>query len=363
MKKETSPENHFLVKGRGAQQSPSNRFETTTIETDGDWLDHLYQVEGPIQRIPTRFHFDQTRTALTENQSPDIPYNFGINPYRGCEHGCIYCYARPTHEYLGYSAGLDFETEIHVKKDLPSILAKELRSKKWEAQTVAMSGNTDCYQPAERTYQLSRESLKVFLARGNPVDIITKSALILRDLDLLTQLAAKNLVRVTISVTTLDPTLSSAMEPRAATPAHRLNVISKLCEAGIPVGVNIAPLIPGLTDHELSNILVAAKEAGAKWARYLMLRLPHGVADLFLDWVQREYPQKATKVKHAIEDIRDGNLTENRFNKRFRGEGLRADAIEKLFQLKARQLGLPDSAPSLSVDHYHRDDYLQQTLF
>ncbi|RPH30032.1 PA0069 family radical SAM protein, partial [bacterium] len=277
------------IKGRGASFNPPNRFEQLQYQPLEVELD--YENERPPFR--TQFYDDTSRSILAKNDSPDISFTYSINPYRGCEHGCVYCYARPSHEYLGFSAGLDFESKIMVKRNAPSLLEEALRRKSWIPQTVTISGNTDCYQPAERLFRLTRGCLEVFLRFRNPAGIITKNALILRDMDLLQEMARLNIVHVLISMITLDPDLVRKMEPRTATPAARLNAIHELAQHGIPVGLNLAPVIPGLTDQEIPALLKAAADNGATAAAFSPVRLPGAVEPLFIEWISRTFPDRA----------------------------------------------------------------------
>jgi DNA repair photolyase len=347
-------ENHNLQviapKGRGAPFNPPNRFEPLEIEFDPEWLE---SDEAPSPK--TKYYIDTTRDILSKNDSPDIPFTYGLNPYRGCEHGCVYCYARPTHEYLGFSAGLDFESKIIVKPNAPELLAKTFRSGRWQPQVISLSGNTDCYQPIERQLKLTRRCLEVFLRHRNPVGMITKSALITRDIDILQQLAELSLVATCVSVTTLNNDLASKMEPRAAAPARRLAAIEKLARAGIPVGVNVAPIIPGLNDKEIPAVLKAAAEAGARHAGCILLRLPHSVKDLFQAWLKKHFPERAAKIMHAIMDTRSGYLSDPRFGSRMRGEGERAETIFRLHRLACEKYGLNKTEwPELTIAHFRR---------
>ncbi len=292
---------------RGVVTNPPNRFEPIRFEPDPDWNPE----EDPLPR--TRFYRDRTSTVITRNDSPDIGFETSLNPYRGCEHGCVYCYARPTHEYLGFSAGLDFETRIMVKENAPELLRAELNSPKWKPQVIAMSGVTDCYQPIERKLQLTRRCLQVLAEFRNPVNIVTKNNLVTRDIDVLGELAKFKAAAVWLSVTTLDPELRSVLEPRTSPPAARLSAIRALAQAGIPVGVLTGPVIPALNDHELPSILSAAGEAGASFAGYEMLRLPHAVAPLFEDWLTRHFPEKKDKVLDRVRAIRGGKMSDSRF--------------------------------------------------
>ncbi|MCB0833180.1 MAG: PA0069 family radical SAM protein, partial [Bacteroidetes bacterium] len=287
-------------RGRSAGFNPANRFDKTHTKPTFEDV-----VEQEI-RVPTQYLADASKSILAKNDSPDIPFTYSINPYRGCEHGCIYCYARPSHEYLGYSSGLDFETRILVKHDAAALLEKEFRNPRWVPEAICLSGNTDCYQPVERKLEITRSLLKVFLRYRNPVRIITKNHLVTRDLDLLSELARLNLVGALISITTLDPELAHRMEPRTSLPKKRLQTIEAMAKAGVPVGVMTAPVIPGLNDHEIPEILRMASEAGATSAGYTVVRLTHSLKELFKDWLAREYPARSEKVIHSIEDTRHG---------------------------------------------------------
>jgi DNA repair photolyase len=321
------------IKGRGSGTNPKNRFEQVTYEL----LDEEADAE---RKIVTKFFRDNSKSALAKNESPDIGFSYDLNPYRGCEHGCVYCYARPSHEYLGFSAGLDFESKIMVKPEIHRLLEQELTKRSWKPSTISLSGNTDCYQPIERKLELTRKCLEVMLKYRNPVGVITKNALILRDIDLLKELARLQLVNVTISITTLDKELHRVMEPRTSSPEQRLKAIEALAEAGISVGVSLAPVIPGLNDSEMPAILKRANEYGATFAFYTMVRLPHGVKDLFIEWLQREYPDRAEKVINRIKEIRDGKLNSSAFGERMTGTGEIADSISQLFELTCKKYGI-----------------------
>lgn len=335
--KPTSP------RGRGAAGNPPNRFEQLRFERGEDWNPE----EDPSPR--THFYRDLSQTIITYNDSPDIPFRASLNVYRGCEHGCSYCYARPTHEYLGFSAGLDFESKIMVKQNAPELLQRELSSPKWKPQELAMSGVTDCYQPIERKLQLTRRCLAVLAEFRNPVSIITKNALVTRDLDLLRELAAHRAVHVNISLTTLDSDLARKLEPRAASPKGRLAAMETLSKAGVPVGVLVAPAIPAINDHEIPSVLAAAKAAGASWAYTEVLRLPLTVAPIFQEWLERHFPDRRDKVLGRIRAIRGGKLNDSRFGSRMRGEGIFADQIAQIFHVACRKLGLPEDGPELST--------------
>jgi DNA repair photolyase len=330
------------IRGRGAASNPANRFEQIHLERDIDWDPN----EDPAPA--THFYKDSSCTIISYNDSPDVGFTASVNPYRGCEHGCIYCYARPTHEYLGFSAGLDFESRIVVKENAPQLLRKELASKKWKPQTLALSGVTDCYQPIERKLKLTRGCLEVLRDFRNPVCIVTKNHLVTRDIDLLKELASFKAAAVFVSVTTLDSTLTPKLEPRTSLPRHRLAAIRELSQAGIPVGFLMAPIIPGLTDHEIPNVVAAAVEAGAQFGGYVTLRLPYAVKDLFEDWIGRHFPERKDKVLNRIRAMRGGKLNDPNFGSRMRGEGLFADQIESLFEVASRKAGIADRRPELS---------------
>lgn len=342
------PDDPRTIRGRGASDNPANRFERLAYEPDPDAFDP--EAPGPA----TQLFRDTSRSIIVYNDSPDVGFSASINPYRGCEHACIYCYARPTHEYLGFSAGLDFETKIMVKEDAPRLLRKELMSPKWQPQTLALSGVTDCYQPIERKLQLTRRCLEVLAEFRNPVGIVTKSSLVMRDLDLLAELARDDAAIVFISITTLDADLAGKLEPRAARPAARLAALRDLHAAGIPVGVMTAPVIPGLNDHELPAILAAAAEAGAGSAGYVTLRLPHGLGPLFEDWLERHYPQRKDKVLGRIRELRGGKLNDAQFNSRMRGHGPLADTIQDIFELGCKKAGITGRGRPLSTAAFRR---------
>jgi len=330
--------------GRGTPHNPENRYEHFYVDRQ-----ELAADDVAPNAPPTRFFRDASRSALAENDSPDLGFRFSLNPYRGCEHGCIYCYARPTHEYLGFSAGLDFETRIMVKHDAPELLRRTLGSRRWAPQVVALSGNTDCYQPVERQLRLTRRCLEVFVDFLNPVSVVTKNALVTRDADLLGALATQGAAHVCLSITTLDPELARRMEPRAAPPARRLEAIEILAAAGIPVAVLVAPVIPGLNDEEIPRILEAAATAGARSAAWVMLRLPHPVEDLFTAWLEQHYPARHARVLGRIRACRGGRLTDARFGSRGRGEGVYAEHVAALFRTAARRTGLEQSLPPLNT--------------
>jgi DNA repair photolyase len=338
------------MKGRGTQENPRIRFETLSREPfDDEWSGTEEE-----HSVPTQYFRDTSKSVLTKNESPDLGFTFGLNPYRGCEHGCIYCYARPTHEFLGFSSGLDFETKIMVKEDAAPLLEAEFRKKSWHPDVVMVSGNVDCYQPVERKLKITRQCLEVFLRYRNPVAMITKNALVLRDIDILSQLASLNLVSVCLSVTTLDRDLARRMEPRTSTPEQRLSAIEQLASAGVPVSVNAAPVIPGLNDEELHSILREASGRGATRAGYTLLRLPYSVKELFVEWLKREFPAKAERVLNRIMDVRDGKLNDSGFITRMKGQGEIAGSIEQLFRASCKKYGLNASYASLSSDKFIR---------
>ncbi len=340
------------IKGRGAIGNPQNRFETLVIERDEE-------VPGP-ERVETELLRDTSKSVIAYNDSPDVGFSASVNPYRGCEHGCVYCYARPFHEYLGFSAGLDFESRILVKEDAPELLRKELSAAKWKPQTLAMSGVTDCYQPAERRLEITRRCLSVLAEFRNPVGIITKNELVTRDIDILQELAGHQAAMVMLSITTLDPEVARKMEPRASHPRDRLKAIERLAAAGIPVGVMVAPVVPAITDHEMPKILEAAAGAGARTAGYVMMRLPGAVAGLFERWLEEHFPDRKEKVLNRVRDLRGGQLYDPRFGSRMRGEGLFADQIRATFQTFKRRYGLDQPFPELSIASFRRPGAVEQ---
>lgn len=339
---------NLSIHGRGASDNPPNRFDPIELEPDPEFID-----DDPAAP-KTVYLRDTARTIICHNDSPDVGFTWSINPYRGCEHGCIYCYARPTHEYFGLGAGLDFETKLFVKMDAATLLRRELTSEKWAPDVIAMSGVTDCYQPAEKRLRITRQCLEVLAEFRSPVGIVTKSHLVTRDIDLLGELAKHNAAMVFISVTTLDPDLSAKLEPRAAAPKRRLDAIAELTAAGIPTGVLVAPLIPGLTDHEMPAILSAASGAGAITCGYVPLRLPGAVAPLFENWLQRHYPDRKNKILNRIRSIRDGKLNNSDWNTRMRGTGTFADQFRTMFHLAKRRAGLDKEHEPLSTDAFRR---------
>jgi DNA repair photolyase len=352
---ESSP---ISFKGRGAASNPANRFEQIHFERDAEW--------NPEEDAAPRTVFlrDNSQTAINYNNSPDVGFEASINPYRGCEHGCIYCFARPTHEYLGFSSGLDFETRIMVKENLPELLRKELSSKKWKPQTVVMSGVTDCYQPIDRKLKLTRRCLEVLVEFRNPVGIITKNFLVTRDVDLYAELARHNAARVNISITTLDETLTPKLEPRAALPKHRLAAVKILSDAGVFVNVMVAPVIPGITDFEMPKIIQAARDAGAKSVGYVPLRLPFAVKDLFAEWLKIHFPDRKEKVLNRIRAMRGGKLNDPNFSSRMRGDGIFAEQMNQMFHVACRKAGFDKiETPEISTAAFRVPPGPQLTFF
>ena len=338
---------HRGHRGRGALDNPKNRFLPIAVERE-DWT--LAEDPSP-ETVLLR---DTSRSVLATNDSPDVGFDVSLNPYRGCSHGCSYCYARPTHEYLGFSAGLDFETRILVKEDAPRLLRGELMRPSWRPRPIAISGVTDAYQPAERRLRVTRACLEVLAEFRNPVVIVTKSHLVTRDVDLLGELASVQAAKVNLSVTTLDRTLARQMEPRASAPERRLDAIRTLSGASIPTGVMVGPVIPGLTDHELPSILEAAADAGASTASYILLRLPHGVKEIFTAWLEAHYPDRKDRVLGRVRDVRGGTLNDPRYRSRMRGEGPYAEHIRAMFEVARRRHGLDRTGPALSAAAFRR---------
>ena len=338
------------TKARGASLNENHRFTNMRMEIDPGVFDELSEEERPL--LHTQFFKDASRSILNKNDSPDLGFGFSVNFYRGCEHGCIYCYARPTHEYLNLSAGLDFESKIFVKEQAPQLLRQEFMAKRWQPQVVMMSGVTDCYQPAERQFKITRECLKVFNQFRNPVSIITKNALVTRDIDILKELAEKHCVSVTLSITSLNDQVAKVMEPRASVPAARLKAITALAENGIPVSVNVAPIVPGITDHEIPVILKAAADAGAQSAGYVVVRLPYSVKDLFVDWLERPFPEKKSRVLALIRDMRGQKLYDANFGTRMTGVGQNAENIVQMFYVFRKKYGLDRHRDYLSLDNF-----------
>jgi len=345
--------NRPIAAGRGSNLRPPSRFESTQRVLALDVVDLDAEDIDALRHPATEFLPDRTRSVVTENDSPDVGFRFSLNPYRGCEHGCSYCYARPTHEYLGFDAGLGFETKIVVKHDAARLFRAFLARDSWVPEPIALSGVTDPYQPCEREFRLSRGCLEVAAQAHQPMSLITKSALVLRDLDLLAPMAAAGLVHVNISVTTLNPALGRVMEPRASSPSARLRAVRELTESGVPVRVLVAPVVPGLTDSEIPAILSAAKEAGAKAAGYVLLRLPLAVAPVFLEWLGRHFPDRKDRVEGRIRAMRAGRLNDAEFGRRMSGTGEMADQIGKVFEVFVRRLGLDGGLPPYNCSQFH----------
>jgi DNA repair photolyase len=355
---------HLSHRGRGTVESPPNRFERLSVESDDGAWEEIAKVDPDFEprRLRTEFLRDDTKSLITANDSPDIGFTHSLNPYRGCEHGCAYCYARPYHEFLGFSSGLDFETKIMVKLRAPELLRHELSSPRWEPQSITFSGVTDCYQPAERQFRLTRACLEVCAELRNPIAIITKNALVTRDRDVLGELARHGGVAVFVSVTSLDSDLAGKLEPRAARPSHRLRAIRELAAAGIPVGVMVAPIVPGLTDHEMPAILAAAADAGATHAGYTILRLPYAVKEIFVRWLDDHAPSKKARILSRVREVRGGSLKASDWGRRLHGEGIFAEQIRALFTVAARRAGLAQDRLNLSTAHFRRPGGAQLTL-
>lgn len=341
------------TKGRGAVSNQSGRFNDNQRVYDVTDADY-YAEEDDIPSLKTEFLDDNAKSIIARSDSPDMGKTVSLNAYRGCEHGCIYCYARPTHEYFNLSAGLDFESKIFVKHNAAELLRNELMKRSWKPEPIMTSGVTDCYQPIERRFQLTRKCLEVLAEFKNPVGIITKNFLVTRDVDILSKMASEDLASVTLSITTLDDHLARIMEPRTSSPQRRLEAIKILSESGIPVSVNVAPIIPGLTDHEIPRILEAAAKAGARSAGMVVVRLPHSVKDLFSEWLESNFPEKKEKVLGAIRDIRDGKLYNADFETRMTGTGPRADHIAEVFQMFRRKYFLKREYKPLRTDLFKR---------
>lgn len=335
-----------VIKGRGSTQNPPGRFESTqaVAEDDGWWNEIAPEV------LRTEVRAETAKSIISRNESPDIPFDQSINPYRGCEHGCIYCYARPTHEYLNLSPGLDFETRLSAKMNAVTLLREELAKPGYTVSPINFGANTDPYQPIERRLQLTRQLLTLLLECRHPLSIVTKNALVLRDLDLLRELASQRLVQVYLSITTADNALAARLEPRASAPHARLRAVAALATAGVPVGVFVAPVIPAITDHELEHLMSAAREAGATTLSYTLVRLPHAVKDLFRDWLAEHYPARAAHVMSLIQQMRGGADNDPRFHTRMRGSGQYGELLQRRFELQRRKLGLGSREVEVALD-------------
>ena len=342
------------VRGRGSGLRIANRFEQIHVESDWEQLEPDDQVAELSRKIKTDYFVDQSGSVVSENNSPDVDFNFSLNPYRGCVHGCSYCYARPTHEYLGFNAGIDFESKIIVKPNAPELFKKWLSRPKWKSsvEPVMLSGVTDCYQPCEKKFELTRQCLKIALDARQPMRITTKNALVRRDVDILAEMARFNLICVTISVSSLDQSLIKVMEPRSSSPAARLDAISVLAEAGVPVKVLAAPVIPAINDEEIPAILRSVSNAGATFAGYVMLRLPLAVEPVFLDWVGRCFPDRVEKIVGRLESLGGGKLYDSTYKTRMKGKGIWAEQIRGLFETICLTTGLKRSTPKLDCDSF-----------
>lgn len=340
------------IKGRGAAVQPANPYLPVYLERDLEHVASDDEYLEALHRPPTEYLPDESQSIVVENDSPDVGFRYSINPYRGCAHGCSYCYARPYHEYLGLSAGLDFETKVFVKYRAAELLRDFLARPGWRSETIAFSGVTDCYQPAEREFRVTRGCLAVAAECRQPIGIITKNALVARDLDLLAQLAEHDAVRVSLSITTLEARLARVMEPRTSSPETRLRTLRELAGAGIPTGVMVAPVIPGLTDSEMPAILAAAREAGARSAGYVLLKLPTTVREVFTDWLRRSYPDRAARIETLIRSTRAGRLNDSHFGRRQIGTGNVAELIADTFRIWTAKLGFPDDRTPLNADAF-----------
>lgn len=336
---------------RGALANPASRFLAVQRAHDAEFAD-IDPAGEPLPR--TQFLSDASQSILSRNDSPDVGFTWSVNPYRGCEHGCAYCYARPTHEYLGYGAGIDFESRILVKHDAPALLRDALSKPSWKPEVIAFSGVTDCYQPVERRLGLTRSCLAVLAEFRNPVVVVTKNALVARDVDLLSELARHRAVAVFVSLTTLDPALRSVLEPRASPPAARLEAIRRLSAAGIPTGILMAPVIPAINDHEVLRVVEAAVRAGAGFASHTVLRLPLSVRPVFLDWLHRHFPDREEKVLGQLRAFREGGLNDASFGQRMRGTGAAADRLSAAFRVARRRHGIEGRFPELSTAAFRR---------
>ncbi|MFM2099874.1 MAG: hypothetical protein RLZZ366_1413 [Pseudomonadota bacterium] len=353
-----------ITPGRGApaNQVPT-RFNLASREVDGDWLDERGEIDGGAPPLRTTVTVEKSKTILARNTSPDIPFDRSINPYRGCEHGCIYCYARPTHAFHDLSPGLDFESKLFAKPDAAALLRTEISRKGYRAAPIAFGTNTDPYQPIEATWKITRACLLVLAETNHPITITTKSDRVIRDIDIIAPMAAKGIAAVAISVTSLDPKIHRTLEPRAPRPEKRLAAIRALTAAGIPTHINVAPIIPGITDHELEAILESGAEAGAVTASYIPIRLPHEVAPLFRDWLDAHYPDRAAKVMHLIQSLRGGKDNDPNFGSRMRGTGVWADLTRTRFGITCRKLGLNREKIILRNDLFTPPEGAQMRLF
>lgn len=351
--------NDRFEKGRGAQFNPKNRF------LKGEYVqEHAEAIDDwEHEKRHTEYILDDSKTLVNKVTSPDVGMMYSANPYQGCEHGCVYCYARNSHEYWGYSAGIDFESRIVVKKNAPALLRKFFENKSWEPATISLSGNTDCYQPIERRMKITRALLEICLEYRNPVGIITKNALVLRDLDIIKELASMNLVRVFTSITSLDEGLRQVMEPRTASYRSRLKVVETLSKEGVPTGIMNAPLIPGLNDMHMHDVLKAASDAGAKWAGYTLVRLNGSIGNIFKDWLYKAFPDRADKVWHQICECHDGQVSDSRWGNRITGDGKYAELIRDQFKLYCRKYNFNEDRSELNTTLFRRLKNKQLSLF
>jgi DNA repair photolyase len=357
--------NRPLARGRGAQIEPPNRFGQTYAELDLEHIPADDEFLADLENRKTVYLPDNSKSIISENDSPDIPFRYSLNPYRGCAHGCSYCYARPTHEYLGLNSGLDFETRIFFKPNAPKLFRDWLNRPKWQGETIVLSGITDCYQPAEQEYQLTRQCLEVAHEAGQPLGLITKNAMVTRDIDLLSEMAKRNTVSVALSITSLRQELTRTLEPRTSSPDAKLRAIKELSEAGIPTHVMLAPIIPGLNDHEIPAILEAAAKSGAISANYTLVRFPYAVEQIFFDWLRRTHPDHVERVETRIRSTRDGQLKSAEFGKRMSGTGVFADQIAQAFRVFSKRYGLVRKMEPLTREHFRppKSSSGQMTLF
>lgn len=351
-------------KGRGAQINTHNKFEKHTYQTESEYLEFLH-VNGEDTTLERKTQFIEVfpKTIVNQVKSPDVGMEWSMNPYQGCEHGCTYCYARNSHEYWGYSAGSEFEQVILVKKNAPQLLEKHLQKKSWEPAPIMLSGNTDCYQPAEKTFEITRQLLQILLKYRNPVGIITKNALIQRDMDILKELNALGLVKVSLSITSLQEDLRRKLEPRTASAKMKLQTVELLAKNNIPVNVMMAPIIPGLNSHEILPLAKAVSEAGATSINYTTVRLNGQIAEIFMNWLDHNFPDRADKVKHQIQELHAGNLNDSEFGRRMRGSGEIAEQIKSLFKLARKKYGLENKLPEYNYDAFIRAPKGQTSLF
>lgn len=351
------------IKGRGAQVNPDNKFLKNSVEADPEFLDHMYRFDEESPSLNTEFIKIFPKSIVNKVDSPDLGMNYSMNPYQGCEHGCIYCYARNTHEYWGYSAGKDFESKILIKHNAAKLLERKLDSKNWEPTPIMLSGNTDCYQPIERKLRITRSMLQVLADCRHPVGLITKNALVLRDIDLLADLAKDHLATVAISITTLDNQLKNLLEPRTSAVEQRFKAVERLTEAGIPVAVMMAPVIPAINSQEIMDLAKRAADAGATALRYTIVRLNGVLPEIFSDWLERHFPDRKDKVLNQIKELHGGKLNDSRFGKRIKGEGEYSSNIAQLFSLAKKKYNLDRSTPAFNPALFRRPSDRQLKLF